>query len=237
MLIAVCDDKCTMMSDTSPHHSALINKNTRECVLPTINIQTKVRSTPSTLINYAKLASDASQPSQAGIHPIRRLYSSGINKPNPNYKGKVSTLNSPKSQITTLSLNMRSGMEGGIDRNESGGSHQGGNTPDVSRSIRGTTDKVASRSEDIRPPKIVKLVRKILSRLRSQHTIGKAKAGFVEASHNPAYVVFENATGGCFDTISLGLAGFRHAGGTEDVNSSVGTLKGKCFEDLSGARC
>ena len=82
------------------------------------------------------------------------------------------------------------------------------------------------------------LVKGILRKLRDRHTVGHTKEKFLTASTSPAYTVFENATGGGLDTMAAGLAGFRHTGGTEDVDTPLGHVKGEMFEDMTlGAKC
>ena len=80
-------------------------------------------------------------------------------------------------------------------------------------------------------------VKRILKTFRSQHTVEKAKVNFTEAMLLPAYNLIENATGGCLDSIAGGITGFRHTGGTENVSTSIGRLKGRLFEDLTQAKC
>ena len=109
-----------------------------------------------------------------------------------------------------------------------GKSNLGGSTPP-----RMMNPKEAKSTMD---PDRIK-VRGILADKRSAHTIGKAKANFAMAAAMPAYVVFENATGGCLDTVSAGLAGLRHAGGTEDISTPLGLVKATAFEDVTGSQC
>ena len=57
------------------------------------------------------------------------------------------------------------------------------------------------------------------------------------ASSIPSYTVFEQATGGCLDTIAAAIAGFQHLGGTEEVDKPLGAMKGRLFEYITGAPC
>lgn len=52
---------------------------------------------------------------------------------------------------------------------------------------------------------------------REAHDIERVRSHY--ASPLPSYTVFEQATGGCLDTISAAPAGFQHLGGTEDVEA------------------
>ena len=78
-------------------------------------------------------------------------------------------------------------------------------------------------------------MRKLLAELRSGHTVDVVREHY--SSSMPSYTVFENATGGCLDTIAAGIAGFRHLGGTEDIKTALGKTKAKMFEYVSGAKC
>ena len=131
------------------------------------------------------------------------------------------------SKCVTISLSLNGG---------SGESHTGKGkaSPKITNSTKtgGVRDHPNKSIRDER-----KLIQTILKKLRERHTIGEAKTQFLLASHNPAYVAYENATGGCLDSIALGLCGFRHAGGTEDINSPTGLLKARLFQDLTGAKC
>ena len=52
----------------------------------------------------------------------------------------------------------------------------------------------------------------------------------------PAYTVFEQATGGCLDTIAAALAQFRHLGGSEDHSTPIGKAKARMFQELTNRR-
>ena len=74
-----------------------------------------------------------------------------------------------------------------------------------------------------------------LRELRQSHSIPLVKEA--ACCPQPGFTVFELATGGCLDTISVLLSGFRHLGGTEDVSKALGRAKAKLFEGLTGERC
>ena len=76
---------------------------------------------------------------------------------------------------------------------------------------------------------------KLLEELRKPHRIGNAREGF--NSSLPGHTIFEQATGGCQGTVSAGITGFRHLGGTEDTDTVLGATKAKMFTDVSNARC
>ena len=67
------------------------------------------------------------------------------------------------------------------------------------------------------------------------HTVDRARDLSLE--HHPKYTLLECATGGCLDALAALFAGFRHLGGSEDVESTLGAAKGRLFVDLTGAPC
>ena len=71
--------------------------------------------------------------------------------------------------------------------------------------------------------------------LRKLHRVGLARESYTCSL--PGYTIFEQATGGCLGTISAGIAGFRHLGGTEDTDTVLGATKAKMFTDVTNARC
>jgi len=75
----------------------------------------------------------------------------------------------------------------------------------------------------------------ILQSFRSHQTVERARAQLHDPL--PAYTVFENAVGGCLDTIAAGIAGFRHLGGSEDFSSPLGRAKGNMFTHLANQTC
>ena len=73
-------------------------------------------------------------------------------------------------------------------------------------------------------------LKETLSKWRDEQDIRKIRSHY--ASTTPSYTVFEQATGGCLDTISAALNGFHHLGGTEDVETTLGQFKAEVFEYL-----
>ena len=88
---------------------------------------------------------------------------------------------------------------------------------------------------DDRSATIKSEVRNTLSEWRSEHEIERIRSHY--ASSLPSYTVFEQATGGCLDTISAALNGFHHLGGTEDVETTLGQFKAEVFEYLTNSPC
>ena len=75
----------------------------------------------------------------------------------------------------------------------------------------------------------------LLKELRKPHRVGLARESYTCSL--PGYTIFEQATGGCLGTISAGITGFRHLGGTEDTDTVLGATKAKMFTDVTNARC
>ena len=75
----------------------------------------------------------------------------------------------------------------------------------------------------------------LLKELRKLHRIGLARESFL--SSLPSYTIFEQAIGGCLGTVSAGITGFRHLGGTEDTNTVLSATKARMFRDVTNARC
>ena len=75
----------------------------------------------------------------------------------------------------------------------------------------------------------------LLRELRKRHRVGLARESYTCSL--PGYTIFEQATGGCLGTISAGITGFRHLGGTEDTDTVLGATKAKMFTDVTNARC
>ena len=67
----------------------------------------------------------------------------------------------------------------------------------------------------------------LLEELRRLHRVGLARESYTCSL--PGYTIFEQATGGCLGTISAGITGFRHLGGTEDTDTVLGATKAKLF--------
>ena len=70
---------------------------------------------------------------------------------------------------------------------------------------------------------------------REQHSVEVVREHY--ASSTPGFTVIEQATGGCLDTMSAALAGFKHVGGTEDVSKPLGRAKARLFCDMTLAPC
>ena len=77
-------------------------------------------------------------------------------------------------------------------------------------------------------------VRTMLAAIRSLSEVEGIREHY--CSTLPAYTVFEQATGGCLDTIAAALAQFRHLGGSEDHSTPIGEAKARMFQELTNRR-
>ena len=93
---------------------------------------------------------------------------------------------------------------------------------------------MAAKGLDPRPDDVVISVRGMLETHRRHHTVERAKRHYCQLL--PAYTIFEQATGGCLDSLAAAFAGFRHLGGSE-ADTPLGQAKARMFEDLTSAKC
>ena len=88
---------------------------------------------------------------------------------------------------------------------------------------------------DARDPKTGDEVREYMASKRASHTVERAREMF--SNTLPAFTVFENATGGCLDSLAAAYTGFRHLGGSENIEKATGRAKAKLFRHVTGAKC
>ena len=109
-----------------------------------------------------------------------------------------------------------------------------GNRPTVKK-VNFRLPALGGSGNETRPDETVEEVRKYLHETSAKHTAERVRK--MARSPMPAFTVLEQATGGCLDTMAAIISGFRHLGGSEDINKASGRYKADIFEDLSGAKC
>ncbi|MBT5795931.1 MAG: hypothetical protein HOI09_00965 [Porticoccaceae bacterium] len=109
-------------------------------------------------------------------------------------------------------------------------SHDPNRNPKL-KTVKGKLDQC----DDQRPRWIANRMPNLLNDIRKEHTVEIARNALRDPL--PAFTVFENATGGCLDTMAAAIVGFRHLGGSENLSTSEGRAKASMFTDLTDAPC
>ena len=87
-------------------------------------------------------------------------------------------------------------------------------------------------STDARSQEVREQVQRRMAEWRRSHSIEMVRNHY--ASPLPGLTVIEQATGGCLDSISAAIAGFKHRGGTEDMSTTLGRAKATCELGCAG---
>ena len=106
--------------------------------------------------------------------------------------------------------------------------------PNPNPTLKANNDSTIKIMED-RSDEVRLQVRDRMAEWRKSHDVQNVREHF--ASSTPGFSVIEQATGGCLDTISVALAGFKHVGGTEEINKPLGRAKARLFCDMTLAPC